>query len=69
MNTAADKNTLDAFSRELRQALQRITGKVLEPEDLPVPVENEKPQDGLPDKDANLSEAKTKMDDKNEQDA
>lgn len=69
MNTAADKNTLDAFSRELRQALQRITGKVLEPEDLPVPVENEKPQDGLPDQAANLPEAKTKMDDKNEQDA
>jgi len=69
MNTAADKNTLDAFSRELRQALQRITGKVLEPEDLPVPVENEKPQDGLPDQAANLPEAETKMDDKNEQDA
>lgn len=69
MNTAADKNTLDAFSRELRQALQRITGKVLEPEDLPVPVEDEEPQDGLPDQVANLPEAETKMDNKNEQDA
>lgn len=69
MNTAADKNTLDAFSRELRQALQRITGKVLEPEDLPVPVENEKPQDGLPDKSADSPEAQTKMDGENEQDA
>ncbi|MEW5869066.1 MAG: hypothetical protein AB1894_07315 [Chloroflexota bacterium] len=67
MNSAADKNNIDAFSRELSQYLQRITGKVLEPEDLPLPVVEQKLQEDTPEKAIGSPETKSEKDAKNEQ--
>jgi len=52
MTTQAEKETIEAFCRELALALRRITGRVVEikPDDLPVPlkeVEPDIPEEGL----------------------